>query len=58
MKAIEVGGDVLDLLLDVFDTSDVKRIIIDSGTTLVYLPDVVYDSMMDKVPNILPFLLI
>ena len=43
MKAIKVGGDVLDLPSDVFDYLDVKGTIIDSGTTLFYLPHAVYD---------------
>ncbi|KAL5567044.1 hypothetical protein UlMin_030208 [Ulmus minor] len=49
MKAIEVGGDFLNLPSDVFDTSDGKGTIIDSGTTLAYLPNAVYESLMDKV---------
>ncbi|EXC29956.1 Aspartic proteinase-like protein 2 [Morus notabilis] len=49
MKEITVGGDVLDLPTDTFDTADGKGTIIDSGTTLAYLPEVVYDSLMSKV---------
>ena len=49
MKAIEVGGDVLQLPTDTFDSGEGKGTIIDSGTTLAYLPDVVYESLMAKV---------
>ncbi|XP_059628646.1 aspartic proteinase 36-like [Cornus florida] len=49
MKAIEVGGDVLDLPTDVFDTESGKGTIIDSGTTLAYLPREVFDPLMRKV---------
>ena len=49
MKAIEVGGDVLQLPTDTFETSNGKGTIIDSGTTLAYLPELVYQSLMDKV---------
>ncbi|KAM7494416.1 hypothetical protein LguiB_029025 [Lonicera macranthoides] len=49
MKAIEVGGDVLDLATDVFDTGARRGTIIDSGTTLAYLPDEVFNPLMDKI---------
>ncbi|GAV74363.1 Asp domain-containing protein [Cephalotus follicularis] len=49
MKEVEVGGDVLDLPTDVFDTGDGKGTIIDSGTTLAYLPEVVYQSVINQI---------
>ncbi|KDP26880.1 hypothetical protein JCGZ_18038 [Jatropha curcas] len=49
MKEIEVGDNVLDLPTDIFDTGDRRGTIIDSGTTLAYLPEVVYESMMTKI---------
>ncbi|KAK6911129.1 Xylanase inhibitor, N-terminal [Dillenia turbinata] len=49
MKAIEVGGDVLQLPTDVFETGDHKGTIIDSGTTLAYVPDAVYQQLMTKI---------
>lgn len=52
MKAVEVGGDVLQLPTDVFDAGDQKGTIIDSGTTLAYVPEEVYDPMLKKVHNI------
>lgn len=53
MKEIEVGSTVLQLPTDVFDNGDRKGTIIDSGTTLAYLPDVVYESLMTEVHTIL-----
>ncbi|XP_044483370.1 aspartic proteinase 36-like [Mangifera indica] len=49
LKAIEVGGDTLDVPSDVFDTGSQRGTIIDSGTTLAYLPAEVYQPMMDKI---------
>lgn len=49
MKEIEVGDTVLELPTDVFDSGDRRGTIIDSGTTLAYLPEVVYDSMMNEI---------
>lgn len=49
MKAVEVGGYFLNLPTDVFDVGDKKGTIIDSGTTLAYLPEVVYDQLLSKV---------
>ncbi|KAK4745730.1 hypothetical protein SAY87_012042 [Trapa incisa] len=49
MKAVEVGGDVLQLPTDVFDTGTQRGTIIDSGTTLAYLPEEVYDPMLKKI---------
>lgn len=53
LKEIEVGGAVLELPTDVFDAGDNRGTIIDSGTTLAYLPDVVYESLMNKVLAVL-----
>ncbi|KAK3034146.1 hypothetical protein RJ639_033489, partial [Escallonia herrerae] len=49
MKAIEVGGEVLQLETDIFDTGSRRGTIIDSGTTLAYLPDEVYNPLLVKV---------
>lgn len=54
MKAIEVGGDVLELPTDTFDTGARRGTIIDSGTTLAYIPEAVYEPLLTKV-NVLPF---
>ncbi|KAM7279900.1 hypothetical protein ACFE04_007034 [Oxalis oulophora] len=49
MKGVEVGGSLLDIPSDIFKVGDQKGTIIDSGTTLAYLPQVVYQSVMDKI---------
>lgn len=41
MKGIDVGGQALDI--------PTTMAIIDSGTTLAYLPHVVYNTLMNKV---------
>ncbi|KAK1257888.1 Aspartic proteinase-like protein 2 [Acorus gramineus] len=54
LKAIEVGGSFLQLPSDVFDTGDRKGTIIDSGTTLAYLPDTAYTTLMNKIMSYKP----
>ncbi|KAA8533405.1 hypothetical protein F0562_031161 [Nyssa sinensis] len=49
MKEIEVGGDVLQLPTNVIDTKAGRGAIIDSGTTLAYLPQEIFDPLMKKV---------
>jgi hypothetical protein len=49
LKNIEVDGDVLQLPSDIFDSGNGKGTIIDSGTTLTYLPVIVYDELMSRV---------
>ncbi|KAL0317575.1 UNVERIFIED_CONTAM: Aspartic proteinase-like protein 2 [Sesamum angustifolium] len=49
LKAIEVGGQFLNLPTDSFDTGSSRGTIIDSGTTLAYLPSEVYQQLMNKV---------
>ncbi|XP_004495535.1 aspartic proteinase 36-like [Cicer arietinum] len=49
LKNIEVDGDVLELPSDVFDSGNGKGTVIDSGTTLAYLPAIVYDQLIPKV---------
>lgn len=49
LKNIEVDGDVLQLPSDIFDSGNGKGTVIDSGTTLAYLPDIVYDQLIPKV---------
>ena len=52
LKAIEVDGDVLQLPTDIFDVGEKRGTIIDSGTTLAYLPDLVYKEVLAKVCEI------
>ncbi|KAJ4838776.1 hypothetical protein Tsubulata_033751 [Turnera subulata] len=54
MKEIEVGGNVIDLPTDSFDSGYHRGTIIDSGTTLTYLPEVVYDSIMSAIKSAQP----
>ncbi|XP_059653294.1 aspartic proteinase 36 isoform X2 [Cornus florida] len=49
MTAVEVGRDILNLQTDVFEVGDKKGTIIDSGTTLAYLPEVIYGPLVNKI---------
>jgi hypothetical protein len=46
LKSIDVDGTTLQLPAHVFQTGDKKGTIIDSGTTLAYLPELVFKSIM------------
>lgn len=50
MKGIEVGGEVLDIPTTIFNTKS-SMTIIDSGTTLAYLPNMVYSALIYKVTS-------
>ncbi|XP_062223324.1 aspartic proteinase 36-like [Phragmites australis] len=49
LKAIAVGGATLQLPTNTFDIGESKGTIIDSGTTLAYLPESIYKTMMAAV---------
>ncbi|CAI9265977.1 unnamed protein product [Lactuca saligna] len=49
LKAIQVGNDVLQLPKDMFGVGTNQGTIIDSGTTLAYLPDFVYKQLINKI---------
>ncbi|KAI4342871.1 hypothetical protein MLD38_027437 [Melastoma candidum] len=49
LKTIAVGGHALQLPTDIFDTGSGRGTVIDSGTTLAYLPDEVYKEMMTAI---------
>uniref|UniRef100_A0ACD5UWX2 Uncharacterized protein n=1 Tax=Avena sativa TaxID=4498 RepID=A0ACD5UWX2_AVESA len=49
MKSIDVGGTALQLPSHIFETGEKKGTIIDSGTTLTYLPELVYKDVMAKI---------
>ncbi|KAJ6850135.1 aspartic proteinase-like protein 2 [Iris pallida] len=49
LKSIDVGGTFLQLPTDLFESGDGKGTIIDSGTTLAYIPDEAYSPMMDAI---------
>jgi hypothetical protein len=46
LKSIDVGGTALQLPAHVFETGEKKGTIIDSGTTLTYLPELVFKEVM------------
>ncbi|RDY07829.1 Aspartic proteinase-like protein 2, partial [Mucuna pruriens] len=49
LKDMEVGGEALQLPMDIFDSTNGRGTIIDSGTTLAYLPASIYDQVLEKV---------
>lgn len=49
LKGIDVGGESLQIPSDIFDASKSKGTIIDSGTTLAYLPDAAYKPLVNAV---------
>ena len=53
LKGIEVAGDPIQLPTDIFDSTSGRGTIIDSGTTLAYLPVSIYDQLLEKVRVIL-----
>lgn len=51
MKSIDVGGEFLRLPPDLFENGENRGTIIDSGTTLAYLPESAYRPLLDAVVN-------
>jgi hypothetical protein len=49
LESIDVGGATLQLPAHVFETGEKKGTIIDSGTTLTYLPELVFQEVMFAV---------
>ncbi|XP_073129824.1 aspartic proteinase 36-like isoform X2 [Henckelia pumila] len=49
LKGVEVGGQLLNLHSDLLALGLGRRAIIDSGTTLAYLPSEIYQWLLDKV---------
>uniref|UniRef100_A0ACD5YPK1 Uncharacterized protein n=1 Tax=Avena sativa TaxID=4498 RepID=A0ACD5YPK1_AVESA len=49
LESIDVGGKTLQLPTNIFDIGESKGTIIDSGTTLAYLPEVVYKAILSEV---------
>lgn len=48
MTAVQVGSEFLNISRDVFE-GDSRGTILDSGTTLAYLPEIIYDTLISKV---------
>lgn len=55
MTAVEVGREFLNLTGDVFEFGNKKGTIIDSGTTLAYLPQVIYEPLIKTVSSLTLF---
>lgn len=55
LMAIEVGDEFVRLPTKLFNTASKQGTIIDSGTTLAYFPDEVYNQLMNKASEILIF---
>jgi len=51
LEGISVGGATLQLPTNIFDSGENKGTIIDSGTTLAYLPEEVHKTLMAAVFN-------
>ncbi|KAG8390740.1 hypothetical protein BUALT_Bualt01G0115000 [Buddleja alternifolia] len=49
LRSVEVGGQSLDLPFDLFDMGSSRGTVIDSGTTLAYLPPDLYQQLMTKM---------
>ena len=49
MTAVQVGHTFLSLATDASQQGDRKGTIIDSGTTLAYLPEGIYEPLVSKV---------
>ena len=49
LESIDVGGTTLQLPARVFETGEKKGTIIDSGTTLTYLPELVFQEVIFAV---------
>lgn len=49
LKGIDVKGQALAIDSSVFETMENEGTVIDSGTTLAYLPEGVYDAFLNAV---------
>ncbi|KAL1322456.1 hypothetical protein HN51_067451 [Arachis hypogaea] len=49
LKDLEVGEESLSLPLDIFGSGNGRGTVIDSGTTLAYLPSAAYEQLMKKI---------
>lgn len=49
LKDMEVDGESIQLPTDLFGSGNGRGTIIDSGTTLAYLPASVYDQLVTRV---------
>ncbi|GER33243.1 eukaryotic aspartyl protease family protein [Striga asiatica] len=49
MTAIQVGHAFLNLTTDIYNIINKKGVIIDSGTTLAYLPEAIYNPLVKQI---------
>ncbi|MED6107698.1 hypothetical protein PIB30_016529 [Stylosanthes scabra] len=49
LKDLEVGDETLALPIDIFGSGNGRGTVIDSGTTLAYLPSAAYEQIMKKI---------
>ncbi|KAM3345127.1 aspartic proteinase 36 isoform X1 [Capsicum galapagoense] len=56
MMAVEVGHQFLNLSVDVFMNGESNGVIIDTGLTLAYLPEVIYSPLVRKILSWQPYL--
>ncbi|KAK8548086.1 hypothetical protein V6N13_055082 [Hibiscus sabdariffa] len=56
MTAVQVGHDFLNLTTNIFESGDLPETIIDSGTTLAYLPEIIYGPLVSKILSQQPHL--
>ncbi|KAK9062839.1 hypothetical protein SSX86_020029 [Deinandra increscens subsp. villosa] len=49
LKSIDVNGDDIKLPTSILDFVKKQAVIVDSGTTLAYFPDEVYNQLMEKI---------
>ncbi|KAI3725330.1 hypothetical protein L1987_65116 [Smallanthus sonchifolius] len=52
LESIDVNGDAVKLPTSIFDFIKKQAAIVDSGTTLAYFPDEVYNQLMERMMNI------
>ncbi|GAA0182988.1 aspartic protease [Lithospermum erythrorhizon] len=56
MTAVQVGVGFLNLTTDIFMLGDKKGAFIDSGTTLAYLPELIYEPLLEQILSWQPHL--
>ncbi|MFS8007209.1 putative aspartic peptidase A1 family, aspartic peptidase domain superfamily, xylanase inhibitor [Helianthus anomalus] len=48
LKSIDVNGEDIKLPTSILDFIKKQAVVVDSGTTLAYFPDEVYNQLMEK----------
>ncbi|XP_076902943.1 aspartic proteinase 36-like [Bidens hawaiensis] len=59
LKSIDVNGEEIKLPTSILDFIKKQKVVVDSGTTLAYFPDKIYNQLMEKImasqPNKKPY---